>query len=296
MKSNSYRAFVVALSVLFGSVLAASLVAAATTISTNIQTDGTLSVTGTSTLIGNVLIGTSTPSTKSPALYVSDINPFTPIEVHSSYALGLDLYTHAAAGFRAPAINFYRSRGTQSSPTGVSNGDLLGYINFNGVDSSDSYAGAAGIQPQSSVTWTPSDHSSEIIFYTVPAGSTAVSEVFRMGSNADAGDATANISYLDLIVPNTNVLGWSRTNGDASPDTGFSRLIGDKVALGNGTTGDTTGTLILGQAGVGTSTPVANFQVANGSNATTTMELGSSGQNKGSCLKLYRTDGSAIYA
>ncbi len=53
---------------------------------------------------------------------------------------------------------------------------------------------------------------------------------------------------------------------------------------------------ILGTEGVGTSSPVANFQVANGANATTTMEVGSAEQNKGSCLKLYRTDGSPIYA
>lgn len=51
-----------------------------------------------------------------------------------------------------------------------------------------------------------------------------------------------------------------------------------------------------GNVGISTTSPVANFQVANGSNATTTMEVGSSGQNKGPCLKLYRTDGSAIYA
>ena len=51
-----------------------------------------------------------------------------------------------------------------------------------------------------------------------------------------------------------------------------------------------------GNVGVGTTTPNSNFQVANGTNATTTVEFGSSGQNKGSCLKLYRTDGSAIYA
>jgi hypothetical protein len=51
-----------------------------------------------------------------------------------------------------------------------------------------------------------------------------------------------------------------------------------------------------GNVGIATTSPVANFQVADGSNATTTMEIGSSGQNKGSCLKLYRTDGSAIYA
>lgn len=48
---------------------------------------------------------------------------------------------------------------------------------------------------------------------------------------------------------------------------------------------------------IGTSSPVANFQVANASTtATSTLELGASGRAKGSCLKMYRTDGSAIYA
>jgi len=61
MKSKFYRVPALALSVLFGATLAAALASAATTISTNIQTDGTLSVTGTSTLIGNVGIGTLQP-------------------------------------------------------------------------------------------------------------------------------------------------------------------------------------------------------------------------------------------
>ena len=50
MKSNLYRLFAVALSVVLGATLTATAVSAATTISTNIQTDGTLSVTGASTL------------------------------------------------------------------------------------------------------------------------------------------------------------------------------------------------------------------------------------------------------
>lgn len=49
--------------------------------------------------------------------------------------------------------------------------------------------------------------------------------------------------------------------------------------------------------GIGTTTPIADFQATDaGANSTTTVELGKTGQNKGSCLKLYRTDGSAIYA
>jgi hypothetical protein len=47
---------------------------------------------------------------------------------------------------------------------------------------------------------------------------------------------------------------------------------------------------------VGGNSNSANLQVKNTVNATTTVEMGSSGQNKGSCLKMYRTDGSAIYA
>lgn len=55
--------------------------------------------------------------------------------------------------------------------------------------------------------------------------------------------------------------------------------------------------LPTGLAGIGTTTPIAQFQVATSTaNATTSLEFGSAGQNKGTCIKLYRTDGSAIYA
>ncbi len=52
-----------------------------------------------------------------------------------------------------------------------------------------------------------------------------------------------------------------------------------------------------GNLAVGTTTPVANFQVAGtATTSTTTAEIGASGRTIGSCLKMYRTDGSAIYA
>lgn len=51
-----------------------------------------------------------------------------------------------------------------------------------------------------------------------------------------------------------------------------------------------------GNVGVGTTTPVANFQVTNASaNATTTIEVGKSGQSKGSCVKLYDATGVGWY-
>jgi hypothetical protein len=57
------------------------------------------------------------------------------------------------------------------------------------------------------------------------------------------------------------------------------------------------GLQVLGQLAAGTSTPVADFTATNvAANATTTVQLGKTGQTKGTCVKLYRTDGSAIYA
>jgi hypothetical protein len=83
---------------------------------------------------------------------------------------------------------------------------------------------------------------------------------------------------------------------DIAPAAKLSVVGNEQVGFSSGQTAPTNGLIIAGNTGVGTSTPIANFQVADGSNATTTMELGSAGQNKGSCLKLYRTDGSSIYA
>lgn len=51
-----------------------------------------------------------------------------------------------------------------------------------------------------------------------------------------------------------------------------------------------------GSIGIGSSTPLATWQITSTStNATTTLEIGKKGQNKGSCIKMYRNDGTAVY-
>ncbi len=53
---------------------------------------------------------------------------------------------------------------------------------------------------------------------------------------------------------------------------------------------------IGGNLGIGTTTPTVSFQVTDTSaNATTTIEIGKTGQNKGSCLKLYDAAGTTYY-
>jgi hypothetical protein len=67
----------------------------------------------------------------------------------------------------------------------------------------------------------------------------------------------------------TKVFGWSATSGDplAALDIGLSRLSANKIALGNGTAGDYTGTLIAGNVGIGTTGPVAKLTIVDQNNA-----------------------------
>jgi hypothetical protein len=96
--------------------------------------------------------------------------------------------------------------------------------------------------------------------------------------------------YQNLI-PNAFVLYTANTAG-----IGFNVDANGPITFWNN--GQETMRISSGpRVGIGTSTPVANLQATTlTANATTTIELGKADQNKGSCMKLYRTDGSAIYA
>ena len=178
------------------------------------------------------------------------------------------MYSHSNTSSFSPAINLYKSEGTQTAPTPTQRQDYLGYLSGFGYDGS-AYAQGAQINFQSSTPWSTTDHSTVILFQAAAASSTSPTIVFRMNSNADAGDATANVSYLSLNITNGAVLGWA--NGESPPTVAFSRISPDVVALGNGTNGDTTGTLLLTQIGVGTSTPYARLSVWGPDSASSTL-------------------------
>jgi hypothetical protein len=101
------------------------------------------------------------------------------------------------------------------------------------------------------------------------------------GFSINTAGTLSNVAYLNQQQTFT---GLQILNGSAS-----TTQVSSSGAAYFGTTS--------GTVGVGTTTAVANLQVTNQTgNATTTTEFGRAGQNKGSCMKLYRTDGSAIYA
>lgn len=144
-------------------------------------------------------------------------------------------------------------------------------------------------------------------------GFSAVPPTLNNGANI-SGEVSG--LYLDSFANGPGATNYAihSAGGTSRLETGAANVVGLDIVSNSGQTanlqrwlandGSTVladvnkdgGAYFAGNVGISTTSPVANFQVANGSSATTTMEVGSSGQDKGSCLKLYRTDGSAIYA
>jgi hypothetical protein len=180
------------------------------------------------------------------------------VEIHSTWAGGgVMLWEHNNTPFLSSELAFLKSEGTQSSPVTVA-GDYLGEITFNGFDGTN-YAGSTGTFPYNRPVaiasqadgnvgaWTTSNHVANIQFIATVSGITPT-EVFRMGVNTNNGSALPqNFSDLNMSTLFGTVLGFSQ-GSTYPPDTGISRLASDSFAFGNGTAGDTSGTLKLASA------------------------------------------------
>jgi hypothetical protein len=84
---------------------------------------------------------------------------------------------------------------------------------------------------------------------------------------------------------------------DLSEYTELIQWIDDTVLTDGGALNLNTGNLLtLGVAGIGTTTPTTELQVtASALNATSTITIGKTGQNKGTCLELFDADGTVVY-
>lgn len=106
-------------------------------------------------------------------------------------------------------------------------------------------------------------------------------KVLTILSNSNVGIGTTS-PYTRLSVAGETVSSYFT----ATTTTATSTFVGGATfAIGGG------------NVGIGTSTPTTQLQVTNSNtNATTTLEFGKTGQNKGSCLVLYDSAGTAVYA
>jgi hypothetical protein len=117
-------------------------------------------------------------------------------ENHSAFAQASDLYTHADAGFRAPYINFYKSRGTQLAPTPITftgyELDSIGGINFGGWDGEKYFAGSAALYTQSDENWAPTSHGGHLSIYgtSINGGNTKqIAQFGGLGPNGELNDS-----------------------------------------------------------------------------------------------------------
>lgn len=245
MRSYNLLALVVA------AILISTIVSAATSISTSISTGGQLSVTGTTTLLGNVGIGTMTPTSTLEVLY-----PATGVTGGELVVDGPNKTVY---------VGRLSSVGGDNSSFAVRN--RLGTINFL-IDQANSKA--------------------HLIGANFGLGTTAPATLFHLSGNS------SNLSRIERTTSAATSLEFKNTV--ASVFTGISLAnfyIATTSALN---TSAYMSILQNGNTGFGVAAASSQFQIASSTgNATTSIEIGRTGQNKGSCLVLYDVSGTVVY-
>lgn len=94
----------------------------------------------------------------------------------------LALWGAGAASFYSPAIISTFNRGSQTSPAGVTLGDSLGSINFQGHDGTTFY-GAAAIVASVQDVWSSSLRGTHLHFWSTDAGAQNSQVTFEVGRN-----------------------------------------------------------------------------------------------------------------
>lgn len=284
-----------------GAVLAFSAIAfAATTISTDIVTGGNLNVTGTATLQNLTVNGAAAfnGGLSADIIPLQDTASNLSSVVASSGQMIYETdtkYSKAGDGVTALGsilpIGFWKS----NSPNIYFGSGKVGI----GTTSPVSMLSVGGDITATGTIYMASPGTGNGIDYDPAIVSQGVANIMTFLSlNNAAGDPTywdlesangTSDGTMNFFIGNT-LDGQHNINYMMSGDGTISITASQGVIL-NGMH-----ILVGGQVGIGTTSPVADFQAAEGSaNSTTTIELGKKFQNKGTCIKVYRYDGTALY-
>jgi hypothetical protein len=157
---------------------------------------------------GRLLVGTS--STSGNGCLIQSRNDST--------GLALELQ-RSSDNASAAALFLTKSRGTQGSPTEVSNGDQLGVIAFSGHDGAG-YKDAAYIIAEADGTWTDggdtTDNPGRLVFSTTADGASSPTERMRIDNAGKllVGSTTIPISTTTSYFTDTRAF----VNGDTFTD------------------------------------------------------------------------------
>jgi len=172
-----------------------------------------LYVTGSAYISSDVGIGTTAPS------WVFEVSSDS-----NDSRVAISQYTSTAA--ESPALYLSRARGTEASPTVVSDGDLVGWINFSAHDGTN-FEQAATIKAE--IDGSPADDATDmpgrLVFSTTTDGADVSTERMRINARGDVAIGTSSPdSRYQLLV-----------NGDLSLHTGsYFRVGGTAVASFSG--------------------------------------------------------------
>ena len=229
-----------------------------------------------------------------PAVSFNGSAPTNSLVIDSSGRLGVGTGTPGVAGEFVGAGSDGVIRSLRNIPTGIlSVADHAGRISL-GVSSAGSAAYIGGrIEINGAETWTPGTaHGSNLVFSTVPVGSTTIEERLRITSDGklglgtsdpgsfnavlavqknqtadtaivvdNSGAASASTSSSFIVSDGGSALGWFRRYRDGTGNTaiGFTDAF-----LFEGNIGGTKGTRMVidssGNVGIGTQTPGAGLE------------------------------------
>jgi hypothetical protein len=144
------------------------------------------------------------------------LNPgpgLVPFVVHSPFANGIELYTHANEGFRSPFLVFFKSGGTRTAPapvpySGIYEADSLGGINFGGYDGSAYFNASAAFLALPDENWTPTAHGGHLSIYGTNKGGSNTQQIAQFGGlDATGLGNTNNILFLRSLAFQGNQFG-----------------------------------------------------------------------------------------
>jgi hypothetical protein len=149
--------------------------------------------------------------------------------------------TDSTGGF----VQFYKARGTQTSPTIVSQNDIAGRMVFYGYDGTQ-YSGTAEIRATIDGTPGTTDMPGRLMFYTVPDGSASLTERMRIdsGGRVQIGTTATSPASADTY---GIVLGVDGVGGAYAGSSQFSTNGNAGIVLNRG--GDNGTTLAFKRSG-----------------------------------------------
>jgi hypothetical protein len=208
---------------------------------------GSLTVVGTANISGNVsMSGFVTTDSTNKSLTV--INEGTP-----SATRGIALYQNND-GIQAAAMQSFKSRGTNASPTAVASGDIVGGFTFR------PYISTAYAIDQS-------------LFGASMTSTTGISQFFI------AGTTTSNYTPNLLIAENGNItignLGSGTIITSLTLPTSKLQVVGNAaIGYSTATAAPTNGLLVAGNVGIGTTGPTYRLDVSGSVRITGSLAIG----------------------